>query len=105
VAERRCSTVTIDNDLVGLHAFSSDGVKLGRVKRVHDSGGRRYVEISGFLSKELVIPAQNARKTSDERLELDFKNSYVERAPEHRGKAAPTQDELVRVDRFYRHAA
>jgi hypothetical protein len=88
-----------------LHAFSSDGAKLGKVKRVYDSGGRRYVEIGGFLSRDLVIPAESAHKTSDERLELGFKNIYLERAPEHKGRSEPTQDELAQVDRYYRTAA
>jgi hypothetical protein len=96
---------TIDSDLVGLHAFSSDGAKLGKVRRVYDSGGRRYVEIGGFLSKEFVVPAESAHKRSDERLELDFKNIYLERAPEHKGKSEPTPDELAQVDRYYRTAA
>jgi ribosomal 30S subunit maturation factor RimM len=96
---------TIESDLVGLHAFSSDGAKLGKVKRVFETGGRRYVEIGGFLSRELVVPAEGARKTTDERVELNFKNIYLDRGPEHKGKGEPTQEELSRVDDYYRTAA
>jgi ribosomal 30S subunit maturation factor RimM len=96
---------TIDSDLVGLHAFSSDGAKLGRIKRVFEVGGRRYVEVGGFLSRDLIVPAEGARKTTDERVELSYKNISLDRAPEHRGKDAPTQEELSRVDQFYRKAA
>jgi ribosomal 30S subunit maturation factor RimM len=96
---------TIDSDLVGLHAFSSDGAKLGKVKRVLELRGRRYIEIGGFLSRELIVPAEGARKTTDERLELNYKNIYLDHAPVHKGKDEPTQEELDRVDRYYRSAA
>jgi ribosomal 30S subunit maturation factor RimM len=96
---------TIDSDLVGLHAFSSDGAKLGKVKRVLEIGGRRYLEIGGFLTRGLVVPAEAARKATEERVELTYKNIYFDRAPEHKGKAEPTQDELDSIVRYYRTAA
>jgi ribosomal 30S subunit maturation factor RimM len=96
---------TIDSDLVGLHAFSSDGARLGKVKRVLDIRGRRYIEIGGFLSRELIVPGEGVRKTTDERVELSYMSIYLDRAPEHRGNDEPTQEELVRVDKFYRTAA
>ncbi len=96
---------TIDSDLVGLHAFSSDGAKLGKVKRVLEAGGRRYVEVGGFLARDLIVPAEGARKTTDERVELSYRNIYLDRAPEHRGKDEPTQEELARIDQYFRTAA
>jgi ribosomal 30S subunit maturation factor RimM len=96
---------TIDSGLVGLHAFSSDGAKLGKVKRVFEAGGQPYLEVGGFLSRDLIVPAEGAHKTTEERVELSYKNIYLDRAPEHRGKGEPTQEELSRVDKFYRTAA
>ena len=96
---------SIDSDLVGLHAFSSDGAKLGKVKRVLEADGRRYVEVGGFLTRDLIVPAEGARKTTDERVELSYRNIYLDRAPEHRGKDGPTQEELARVDQYFRTAA
>ena len=51
------------------------------------------------------MPAEGARKTTDERVELNYKTIYLDRGPEHRGKDEPTQEELSRVDDYYRTAA
>lgn len=95
---------TDDDDLIGLHAFSSDGAKLGKVRRAFSAGDRRYVEIGGFLSRDIIVPAEGARRIGDERVELGYKNIYLDHAPEHRGKGEPTQEELARVDDYYRQA-
>ena len=79
--------------------------KLGKIKRVFEVGGRRYIEVGGFLSRDLIVPAEGASKATDERVEADYKNIYLDRAPEHHGKAEPTEEELSRIDQFYRTAA
>jgi ribosomal 30S subunit maturation factor RimM len=95
---------TSDSDLIGLHAFSRDGAKLGRVKRVIEAGGKRYLEIGGFLSRDIIVPEEGA-KFSDVRVEVNYKNIFLQRAPEHRSSTEPSPAELSQVDDFYSKAA
>ena len=95
---------TSDRDLIGLHAFSSDGAKLGRVKEVLETGGRTYLVIHRSLSKDLIVPTDGARR-ADVRVDVGYENLLLERAPQHEIKGEPTADELARIDQFYDRAA
>ena len=94
-----------ESGLIGLHAFSSDGAKLGKIRDVIQAGGKSYLVIRRFLSKDLIVPADGARKSGDIRVEVNFKNIYIDHGPEHARGDEPSPAELHDVDDYYRRAA
>ena len=92
-----------DQELIGLHAFSQDGTKLGKIKDVIEAGDSSYLVIGRFLSKDLLVPAGTATR-SGVRVEVPYSGSYLDMAPERSSKGGGlTAEERSRLEKFYEH--
>ena len=91
-----------DSELIGLHAFSRDGTKLGKIKDVIEAGDTSYLVIGRFLSKDLLVPSTAAVR-SGERVEVPYPGSYLDVAPPRSSKGSGlTPEERDRLERFYK---
>ena len=92
---------TTDRELTGLHAFSRDGTKLGKIKDVIQAGETSYLVIGRFLSKDLLVPSAAASR-SGERVEVPYTSSYLDMAPARSSKSGElSPEERSRLERFY----
>ncbi len=93
---------TAVNELVGLEAFSRDGVKLGKVRALigDDATDRTYLVISRFLARDLIVPL-DAVETPGAKVVVPHGGAFIDSAPSFKVKAMLTHDEGDRLESFY----
>jgi PRC-barrel domain len=92
---------TEESELIGLHAFSRDSTKLGKIKDVIEAGDASYLVIGRLLSKDLLVPSSVAKR-SGERVEVPYTGSYLDMAPTRSSKGSGlTRKRRSRLERFY----
>ena len=95
-------TTAVD-ELVGLQAFSRDGAKLGKIRILigDDATDRRYLVISRFLARDLIVPV-DAVETPGGRVVVPHGSAFIDSAPSFKARGMLTRDEGDRLESFYK---
>jgi hypothetical protein len=93
-------------ELVGLEAFSRDGIKLGKIKGTVGDGGSsaQYLVVGRFLAHDLLVPA-DAVELSGDRVVIPHGSSFIASAPTIKAKGAISPADAARLEDFYRAPA
>jgi uncharacterized protein YrrD len=91
------------SDLIGVDAYSRDGVKIGKVTdALADVETRReFVKVKKRFSHAMVIPFDVIEIRSDSIL-VPFTSSFLDMAPRPQSEGRLTSQDIEHLDSFYR---